>query len=134
MTEQNKKDNRGIFSANGGKTKPTHPDYTGTIMIDGIEKRLAIWENKKTDGTSYFSMIASPPLTAEQQAKYKRTDEPQAATDQSSNNTSNNNGNSGNSGKEQSQQDNQDYYNNDFDDELNAILKGSGSDDDNPFN
>lgn len=72
MAEQTKKDNRGIISRNNNKTKPTHPDLTGSITIEGKEWRLAVWQNKSADGKEYFSIISSPPLTPEQQNQYRQ--------------------------------------------------------------
>lgn len=132
MAEQNqtKKDNRGYLYPNGNKTKPTHPDHTGTIIIDGKESRMAAWENTTTDGKRYLSIITSPPLSPEQQNQFKRTDEPQAAP---INNNSNSNSNN------ETTKTQQDYYNtnsyenssDDSDEVLAQILKGS--DDYDPF-
>lgn len=142
---QNKKDNRGYLYPNSNKTKPTHPDYTGTVITDGKEWRLAAWENQSTDGKKYLSLIVSPPLTPEQQQQFKRNDEPQANPNPNINHGLNA-GNSNNTSsqteektdKEEHQKNEQqnNYYNkmdssNDLDD-LDAILKSA--DDDNPFN
>lgn len=124
MAEQIKKDNRGYLYPNSNKNKPTQPDYTGTIIVDGKEQKLAAWENTSTDGKKYLSIIVSPLLTPEQQAQFKRTDEPQEAPNNNNNNA-----------KENNAKEKEDYYNNfssDLEDDLDQILKNS--DDDNPFN
>jgi uncharacterized protein (DUF736 family) len=132
MTEQPKKDNRGYLYPNGNKTKPTHPDHTGTLMADGKEWRLAAWENQSTDGKKYFSIIISPPLTNTEQ--FKKTNEPQAAIETSEQNNTVQHPSSGNDMNTNNA--NSDYYNQsiaiDELDDLDAILKSS--DDDNPFN
>lgn len=142
QNQNNKKDNRGYLYPNSNKTKPTHPDYTGTVITDGKEWRLAAWENQSTDGKKYLSLIVSPPLTPEQQQQFKRNDEPQANNashvNTQGNQASNNSYPEEKSDKEEHQKNEQqnNYYNkmdssNDLDD-LDAILKSA--DDDNPFN
>lgn len=142
QNQNNKKDNRGYLYPNSNKTKPTHPDYTGTVITDGKEWRLAAWENQSTDGKKYLSLIVSPPLTPEQQQQFKRNDEPQA-NNTSHVNTQVNQGSNNSHSEEKSEKEEQhkneqqnNYYNkmdssNDLDD-LDAILKSA--DDDNPFN
>lgn len=57
-----KKDNRGYLYPNNNKNKPTQPDHTGKITIEGKEWRLSAWENKSPDGKKYLSINVSPPL------------------------------------------------------------------------
>ena len=61
MSNEQKKDMRGIFSPNSNKNKPAHPDFTGKVVVKGEEFRVAIWENKSADGKVYYSMILSTP-------------------------------------------------------------------------
>ena len=122
MTEQIKKDHRGFLHPNGNKTKPTQPDYTGNIMIEGKEWRLAAWENKNSEGKAYLSIISSPPLSPEQQNQFKQNKD-------NANNSSNSESGAANSAE--TKQNN--YYNQSQDlDDLDDILKNA--DDDNPFN
>lgn len=69
MAEQSsiKKDNKGFMYPNTNKVKPTQPDYTGNCLIDGKEKRMAIWENQTADGKRYFSITFSEPYQNAQQ-------------------------------------------------------------------
>lgn len=64
MTENTKnKNNKGFLYPNTNKTKATHPDYTGKVVIEVngviVEKRLAAWENNDSNGQKYLSIIVS---------------------------------------------------------------------------
>ena len=48
------------------KDKPTSPDYTGNVEINGKKYRLAGWINKSKAGNNYLRLIASEMI--EQQA------------------------------------------------------------------
>lgn len=53
--------NTGILSKNDRKEKDTHPDYSGTINIGGVEYWLSGWvkegrEGTKMAGRKYFSL------------------------------------------------------------------------------
>ena len=111
----NKKDNRGYLYPNGNKSKPTHPDYTGTIITNGKEWRLAAWENKTSEGKQYLSLVVTPPLTPEQQQQYK-TAHSEAQNSPSS--------------QEKQPSNTSTVITNDLDD-LDAILKSA--DEDSPF-
>lgn len=41
------------------KEKPTSPDYTGNLEIDGKKYRLAGWINKSKAGNNYLRLLAS---------------------------------------------------------------------------
>jgi hypothetical protein len=41
------------------KEKPTSPDYTGNLEIDGKRYRLAGWINKSKAGNNYLRLLAS---------------------------------------------------------------------------
>lgn len=58
--EQNKKDkDRGYLYPNQNKNKPTQPDFTGSIVINGESFRLAGWEAKSSEGKKYISLAIS---------------------------------------------------------------------------
>lgn len=59
MTNEVKKDMRGVFFPNQNKNKPTQPDLSGKAMIKGVNYRMAVWENKTADNKTYFSVIFS---------------------------------------------------------------------------
>jgi len=41
------------------KEKPTSPDYTGNVEINGKKFRLAGWINKSKAGNNYLRLLAS---------------------------------------------------------------------------
>ena len=49
------------------KKADTHPDYKGTINVDGQDKEIALWVKQSAKGTTYFSVKISEP--------YKKTEE-----------------------------------------------------------
>ncbi len=61
------KQNTGAIFKNEKKAD-THPDYKGTINVDGQEKEIALWVKQSAKGTTYFSVKISEP--------YKKTEEP----------------------------------------------------------
>lgn len=70
MTENTKnKNNKGFLYPNTNKTKATHPDYTGKVLLEVngtvVEKRLAAWENSDSNGQKYLSIIVSDLLLQE---------------------------------------------------------------------
>lgn len=62
MNENNKKDNRGYLYPNKNKNKPTQPDMTGKVMIEGKDWRISAWENQTPEGNKYLSLAFSPPI------------------------------------------------------------------------
>ena len=38
------------------KKADTHPDYKGTINVDGQDKEIALWVKQSAKGTTYFSV------------------------------------------------------------------------------
>ena len=57
--------NSGMLSRNEKKEKETHPDFKGSINVDGREYWLSAWvkEGKpggKMEGRKYFSLSVSP--------------------------------------------------------------------------
>lgn len=121
MTEQIKKDMRGYLYPNSNKTKPTHPDYTGTCLINGQEYRIAAWGNKTSEGKEYLSIVLNVPLTPEQQNELKQKRE--------NNNTGNNTSNNPNNSEEGRNKDRSEE--NLIDDDISEIL--NFTEDENPF-
>ena len=59
MSEQNQnKENSGTLFKNSNKTSEKHPDYTGTVNVNGKEFRLAAWENESKDKKTKFLKIS----------------------------------------------------------------------------
>lgn len=56
------KNNSGAIFKNDKKTTDKHPDYNGTIVVDGVEKKIALWVKESAKGTKYFSAAISEPF------------------------------------------------------------------------
>ena len=57
MSDYEQKDNTGaLFSNKENKTTDKHPDYTGSVVVNGKEMRIASWLNKSKSGVSYMSL------------------------------------------------------------------------------
>jgi hypothetical protein len=54
------KDGQGALFRNDKKEKPSHPDYTGDIRVEGIDFKLAGWVKETRDGRKYLSLSAMP--------------------------------------------------------------------------
>ena len=53
--------NKGIFGRNDRKTLDTHPDFSGSINIEGREYWLSGWIKERRDGSGkFFSLTAKP--------------------------------------------------------------------------
>lgn len=72
--------NRGILSKNQRKEEDRHPDYTGSINVDGTEYWLSAWiktaSKGKMEGQRFFSLTVRPkeaaaPASAPKAAKQK---------------------------------------------------------------
>ena len=62
MTNNNyeHKENRGSLFINNKKLSPTHPDYKGTININGEVMWLSGWNTSSSKGINYISVSVSP--------------------------------------------------------------------------
>jgi hypothetical protein len=57
--------NTGILARNERKEKDTHPDFSGTINVDGVDYWLSGWTREgkpgsKLEGKRYFSLAVKP--------------------------------------------------------------------------
>ena len=52
--------NTGAIFKNEKKAEK-HPDYKGTINVDGQDKEIALWVKQSAKGTTYFSVKISEP-------------------------------------------------------------------------
>lgn len=57
--------NSGILARNKRREKDTHPEYSGSVNVDGVEYWLSAWvkEGKpgsKLEGERYFSLALTP--------------------------------------------------------------------------
>ena len=55
------KENTGAIFKNTKKKDEKHPDYKGSINVDGKEKQIALWVKKSAKGTMYMSASISEP-------------------------------------------------------------------------
>ncbi len=68
MSEQYDNTNRGILSRNDRREKDTHPEYRGSINVDGIDYWLSAWVKERKDGTGKFFSLSVQPKEAPAQA------------------------------------------------------------------
>ena len=53
--------NSGILSRNDRREKETHPEYTGTLNVDGVDYWLSAWVKERKDGSGkFFSLSVRP--------------------------------------------------------------------------
>lgn len=58
--------NRGVLFKNHDKEKDTHPDYRGSINVDGKELWLSAWlKESKKDGSKFMSLSVKPKLESD---------------------------------------------------------------------
>ena len=53
--------NRGVLFHESAKESDKHPDYTGSINVDGKELRLAGWKKTGKSGVPFLSLSVSEP-------------------------------------------------------------------------
>ncbi len=56
MSSYQQKDLTGTLFKNKRKEKETHPNATGTALIDGVEYRVSAWTRKDKNGDPYQSL------------------------------------------------------------------------------
>ncbi len=59
MFEQ--KNNTATLFQNRKKEKDTHPDMTGSLLVDGIKKDISAWKKQDKNGNTWFSISIKDP-------------------------------------------------------------------------
>lgn len=60
MSKEYDNTNRGSLFDNDKKEKETHPDFTGSINVDGKEYWLNGWKKTSKTGKRFFSLSVNP--------------------------------------------------------------------------
>ena len=55
------KPNTGSLFKNHKKNKETHPDYTGSCLVNGVELKIGAWLKTSKKGEKFFSMSFQVP-------------------------------------------------------------------------
>lgn len=67
------RDNSGSVFVNDRKEKDTHPDRTGTAMIDGRMYWISGWLKESADGKKFMSLAFKPKEEARQSISQRAT-------------------------------------------------------------
>ncbi len=81
MSDFKLNDNSGFIFKNDRKTQETHPDYKGTINVDGVEKSISLWVKEGQKGKFFGAAISEPYKKEEQPAKEAVTETVKAEED-----------------------------------------------------
>jgi uncharacterized protein (DUF736 family) len=54
------KDNSGTLFKNEKKSQPSQPDYDGTVLVGGVEYRIAAWIKGAESGRKFMSLAFTP--------------------------------------------------------------------------
>ena len=71
MSDYQMKENSGTLFKNRNKNKDSHPDFNGTVNVEGNEFYISGWTKVNQDGTKRISLSLKP----KEQASVKPTDD-----------------------------------------------------------
>lgn len=78
MSQQYDNTNRGVLFKNSRKQKETHPDYTGTINVDGVDYFLDAWLKDGAKGKFYSMSVKRKDKQSTQPAPARQGGKPPA--------------------------------------------------------
>lgn len=55
MTQEYNNENRGMAMINEKKTEEKHPDWSGSLNVEGVDYWLSIWKKTSKAGKPYMS-------------------------------------------------------------------------------
>ena len=55
------RENSGSMFVNQRKQKDTHPDFQGTVNVDGTLKQISAWKKEDKNGNDWYSFSFSEP-------------------------------------------------------------------------
>lgn len=58
MSQQYDNTNTGIFGRNDRKEQPNHPDFKGSINVEGVDYWLSGWVKERKDGSGKFFSLS----------------------------------------------------------------------------
>ena len=80
MSQYQQKDNSGALFKNEKKAQPAQPDYDGTVIVGGVEYRIAAWLKSAESGRKFMSLAFTPKQEQQQaptrQAPKARSSDP----------------------------------------------------------
>lgn len=69
--------NRGILSRNKNKTEDKHPEFSGSLNVDGTDFWLSAWVKESSkDGSKFFSLSIKPKDAAKSKPKAMPEEDP----------------------------------------------------------
>lgn len=71
MSDYQTKENSGTLFKNRNKNKDSHPDFNGTVNVEGNEFYISGWTKVNQDGTKRISLSFKP----KEQASVQPTDD-----------------------------------------------------------
>lgn len=69
------KPNEGSLFKNEKKSSANHPDYTGTLNVNGASMRLSAWKNTSKGGKTYLKISVSEEKALADNRRTKEYDE-----------------------------------------------------------
>jgi len=68
--------NRGMLMKNQNKTADNHPDYSGSLNVNGVDHWLSGWLKESKNGNKFFSLSVKPKDQKPQRPKKQVEEDP----------------------------------------------------------